>query len=203
MAHLDYEILLNYLESRLPAEERGEVEKHLTAPCPRCEQRLSLLRAVLHFTQADHSAVPPEAVLQRAIEISRNRQEHSQRSPWVRVIAALSFDSRLQLSSAATRGATRTRQMLFTTKQVDIDLQIKPGRGDSDLLGQMLSTRPSGEVVPAFVSLQNDMGTFLRATETDPLGQFTFRQIPSGSYDLIFDLEQEEIAITGLEFEND
>ncbi len=203
MAHLDYETLLNYLDNGLPADERSKVEQHLAGSCQRCERRLSLLRAVLRSTQADHTVAPPEAVLQRAMDISRNRRGHSARNPWVRVVAALSFDSRLQLSSAATRGATRTRQMLFTTEQVDIDLQIKPGRGDSDLLGQMLSTRPSGEVVPAFVSLQNRTGTVLRAIETDPLGQFAFRQIPSGSYDLIFDLEQEEIAITGLEFEND
>jgi hypothetical protein len=121
----------------------------------------------------------------------------------MRVVAALHFDSRLQLSSAGTRGAARGRQMLFTTEQVDIDLQIKPGRTDSDLMGQMLSAESSGEVLPAFVSLQSSAGTWLRATETDSLGQFTFRQIPSGSYDLVFDLENQEVAITGLEFEND
>ena len=203
MAHLNYTTLLNYLENRLSAEERSTVEEHLAGSCQHCGGRLTLLQAVLRSTQGDRSAAPPQAVLKRAVDISRSQREHSQRKPWVRVMAALSFDSRLQLSSAATRGATRARQMLFTTEQVDIDLQIKPGRGDSDLLGQMLSTRPSGEVVPAFVSLQNNTGTLLRATETDLLGQFAFRQIPSGSYDLIFDLEQEEIAITGLEFEND
>ena len=121
----------------------------------------------------------------------------------MRVFAALRFDSRLQLSGAATRGTARARQMLFTTEQMDIDLQIKPGRADNDLLGQMLSTSLSGEAVPAFVSLQNNTGTLLRATETDSLGQFAFRQIPPGSYDLVFDLENQEVAITGLEFKND
>ncbi len=203
MAHLNYETLLNYLENRLSAEERGKVEEHLAGSCQRCGRRLTLLQAVLRSTQEDQTVAPPEAVLKRAIDIGRSQRENSQRKPWVRVIAALSFDSRLQLSAAATRGTTRTRQMLFTTEQVDIDLQIKPGRRDSDLLGQMLSTQRSGEVVPAFVSLQNNTGTLSRATETDSLGKFAFRQIPSGSYDLIFDLEQEEIAITGLEFEND
>ncbi len=203
MAHLNYETLLNYLENKLPAKERGQAEAHLAGPCQQCGQRLALLQAVLRSTQGDKTVAPPETILKRAIDIGRSQREESQRKPWVRVIAALSFDSRLQLSSAATRGAAHTRQMLFTTEQVDIDLQIKPGRENSDLLGQMLSTRRSGAGVPAFVSLQNNTGTLLRATETDSLGQFAFRQIPSGSYDLVFDLEQEEIAITGLEFEND
>ncbi len=203
MAHLNYETLLNYLEKKLPAEERDEADVHLAGPCQQCGQRLALLQAVLRSAQEDQTAAPPEAVLKRAIAIGRSQREEIQPKPWVRVIAALRFDSRLQLSSAMTRGAAHTRQMLFTTEQVDIDLQIKPGRGNSDLLGQMLSTERSGEGVPAFVSLQNNTGTLLRATETDSLGQFAFRQIPSGNYDLVFDLEQEEIAITGLEFEND
>jgi hypothetical protein len=121
----------------------------------------------------------------------------------MRVVAALRFDSRLQLSAAGTRGAGRGRQMLFTTEQVDIDLQVKPGRTDSDLTGQMLSTQDSGEALTAFVSLQSTAGTWQQATETDSLGQFTFRQIPSGSYDLTFDLGNQEIAIPGLEFQND
>jgi hypothetical protein len=121
----------------------------------------------------------------------------------MRIIAALSFDSRLQLSPAATRGATRVRQMLFTTDQVDIDLQVTPGRADNDLIGQMLSSERAGEAAPAFVSLQSRTGELVRATETDARGQFAFRQVPFGVYDLVFDLENQEVAVTGLELQND
>ncbi len=203
MAHLKYATLLNYVEDHVTVEERNKIDAHLAEPCWQCGRRLALLRTVLHSMTGDRTVAPPEAVLKRAMDIGRNRRDLPERKPWMRVVAALRFDSRLQLSSAATRGATRTRQMLFTAEQVDIDLQIKPGRADNDLLGQMLSTQHAGEAVPAFVSLQNNTGTLLRATETDSLGQFAFRQIPPGSYDLIFDLENQEVAITGLEFRND
>lgn len=202
MAHFNYETLLNYLEDQLSVEERSQVDAHVSS-CQRCGQRLALLRTVLQSTAGDRTVAPPESILKRAVDIAHDRRESSQRKPWMRVVAALRFDSRLQLSSAATRGATRGRQMLFTTEQVDIDLQIKPGRTDSDLLGQMLSTQRTGEILPAFVSLQSSAGVLLRATETDSLGQFTFRQISSGIYDLVFELEDQEVAITGLEFEND
>ncbi len=203
MAHLNYITLLNYVEDQVSAEERSKIDAHLAEPCWQCGRRLALLRTVLHSARDDRTVAPPEAVLKRAIDMGRTRRDLPERRPWMRVVAALRFDSRLQLSSAAMRGVTRTRQMLFTTEQVDIDLQIKPGRADHDLLGQMLSTQHSGEAVPAFVSLQNNTGTLLRATETDSLGQFAFRQIPPGNYDLIFDLETQEVAITGLEFRND
>jgi hypothetical protein len=202
MAHIKYGILLNYLEDRLSAEERRQVDAHLARPCWQCARHLTLLRAVLHTTTGDRTSAPPEEVLKRAVDIPKTHQTR-QPKPWVRVVAALRFDSHLQLSAAATRGATRARQLLFTTEQLDIDLQIRPGRGDSDLLGQMLGIRRVEEMVPVFVSLQSSAGELLRATETDPLGQFAFRQIPFGTYDLVFDLENQEVAVTGLELKND
>jgi hypothetical protein len=93
--------------------------------------------------------------------------------------------------------------MLFTAQQVDIDLKISTGHETYDVLGQVLGTQQVGDVPSAFVSLQSKTGQILRATETDPLGQFAFREISSGVYDLIFDLETQEIAVHGLEVGND
>jgi hypothetical protein len=201
MTHLKYETLLDYLEDRLLAEERSEVDAHLVGGCPQCKRRLSLLREVLVSIAGDNTVAPPADILKKAVGIAGRGPFRPK--PWMRVIAALSFDSRLQLSPAALRGVGRARQMLFTTEQVDIDLQVKPAGVDHDLLGQVLGAGHSGEAVPAFVSLQSSGGQPLRATETDSLGQFAFRQIPSGVYDLVFDLETQEVAVTGLEFQND
>jgi hypothetical protein len=88
---------------------------------------------------------------------------------------------------------------LFTAEQVDIDLKISKGVKDHDLLGQMLG----GESSSAFVSLQSNDGHILKATETDSKGQFAFRDISSGVYDLIFDLETRQIAVQGLQVRND
>jgi hypothetical protein len=202
MTHSTFETLLNYLENRLPDDERGQVDTHLGS-CPQCRQRLTRLQAFLQSVAEDQTVAPPQDILRRAVDLARGRREFPLRKPWMRVIAALSFDSRLQFSAAGTRGAGRGRQMLFTTEQVDIDLQIKPGQTDSDLIGQMLATQISENVLPAFVSLQSTAGTWHSATETDSLGQFTFRQIPFGNYDLVFDLEDQEVAITGLELQNE
>jgi hypothetical protein len=159
---------------------------------------------VVDTAARDRTVAPPPAVLKRAVDIGRSPRHSPGTSPWARIVAALSFDSYRQISFAPTRhGGGRTRQMLFTTEQVDIDLQIKPGHGESDLLGQMLSIEHSGAAVPALVSLQSSTGDLLRATETDSHGQFAFRQVPSGVYDLVFDLENQEVAVTGLELQND
>jgi hypothetical protein len=92
--------------------------------------------------------------------------------------------------------------MLFSTNQVDIDLQVKSEGMDHGLRGQILGAGHSGGFLPAFVSLQNNEGQ-RRATETDSLGQFAFHGVSSGTYDLVFDLDNQEIAVTGLEFRNE
>ena len=201
MAHLKYETLLNYLENRLPVEERSEVDAHLVGQCQQCDRRLVLLRRVLESVAGDRTVAPPTAVLKQAVEVGQG--SHPQPKFWSRVVAVLSFDSYLQLSSAATRGGTsRARQMLFTAEQVDIDLKIKPGREDHELFGQVLDARQSTGFLPAFVSLQNTEGQ-QRATETDSLGQFAFHGVSSGTYDLVFDLDDQEIAVMGLEFRDE
>jgi len=201
MAHLKYETLLNYIENSLSAEERREVDAHLAEGCQQCERRLHLLRAILESVAGDRTVAPPLDVLKQAVRIAQ--QEPHRPNPWMRVVAALSFDSQLQLSPAAMRGTGRARQMLFTTEQVDIDLQVKSVGTDHDLLGQVLGGEHSAQAISAFVSLQSVGGESLRAPKTDSLGQFAFRQIPSGVYDLVFDLETQEVAVTGLEFQND
>jgi 5-hydroxyisourate hydrolase-like protein (transthyretin family) len=202
MTHLTYETLLNYLEERLPPEERNAVDAHLASVCESCGRHLALLRKVFETVNHDHSTPPPAAVLKRAVDIPLTNPRAPQPATWQRLVAALSFDSHLQLSSALTRGSSRERQMLFSAEQMEIDVKISPARGSHDLLGQIMG-EPSENVSAAFVSLQSSTGQFLKATETDSLGQFAFHEISSGVYDLIFDLETQEIAVHGLEVGNE
>jgi len=173
---------------------------HLAGSCQQCKRQLALLRTVLDVVAKDRTIAPPTAVLKKTIELKQGRSP--QPKFWNRVVAVLSFDSSLQLSTAATRGTARARQVLFTAEQVDIDLNLKLGRENHELFGQILDTRQSGESRPTFVCLQNNEGQ-QRATETDTLGQFAFHGITSGTYDLVFDLDDQEIAVTGLEFRDE
>jgi hypothetical protein len=202
MTHLKNETLLNYLENHLSPDEKGQVETHLKEPCLQCGKRLGLLRKVLDTVTGDRTVAPPANILKQAVDKVKGRENDSKSGLWNRIVASLNFDSHLQLSSAATRGSGRARQMLFTTEQVDIDLKIKSSHKDHDLLGQILDANQPGGFSPAFVCLQNKDGQQM-ATETDALGQFAFHGVSSGNYDLVFDLESQEIAITGLEFRNE
>ncbi len=204
MAHPNYKTLLNYIENRLPQTDQAKIEEHLAHPCQQCIEKIDRLRVVLEVTRRSRTIAPPTQVLERAIDIYQKRPV-TRSQPLLRVLAKLQFDSSLRPSFMPTRGGVaRTRQMLFATQQVDIDLQITPERGDHNLVGQILGTQPAEkERSPAFVSLQDQTGELMEGFETDTLGQFTFKGIPAGTYDLVFDLGNQEVVITGLEFSND
>lgn len=202
MLHLTYETLIDYLDNHLSDADRGKVDFHLSQPCQECRAKISRLRSVLDVAADDQTIAPPLDVLNRAFALYQKKNRPSF-LPHLRALAALQFDSRLQLSTATFRGVARTRQLLFSAQQVDIDLQITPERGDQNLVGQILGPEQGKQQSLAFVSLQNKTGELLKGTETDSHGQFAFRQIHPGIYDLIFDLGSQEIAILDLEFSNE
>ncbi|MBN1310000.1 MAG: hypothetical protein JXB30_01185 [Anaerolineae bacterium] len=204
MVHPTYEILIDYIENELPKAERVKVDDHLSQSCEECNAKLTQLRMVLDSIKEDKTIAPPPDVLRRAIATHAKQPTTPSRS-LIQVLAELLFDSQLQLSPMAARGIARTRQMLFTTQQVDIDLHITPEHTDHNLTGQILGREQDDEeqYSTAFVSLQSDTSGTLKGTEADSLGQFTFKQIPPGVYDLVIDLGNQEVAIAGLELIND
>lgn len=204
MTHLTYTTLLSYVGDCLPEADRAQIEAHLFSDlCQQCGSRVARLRAVLEAVTKDNSVAPPASVLRRALDIDLKRPTAPSAQPFLQILAKLQFDSRLQLSPLLARGASKTRHMLFSTPQLDIDLEITPEDGDHSLVGQILDSEQANEPSLAFVSLKNETGEVLQGTETDSLGQFTFQQIPTGVYDLIFDLDSQEVFISSLELIND
>lgn len=203
MTHLTYTTLINYIGNKNSDTDRAEVEAHLFSDaCQECNGKADRLRVVLGAVVKDRSFAPPAAVLQKALNIDL-KQPISLAQPFLQMLAKLQFDSRLQLSPMQSRGVAKTRHMLFSTPQLDIDLEITPERGEHNLVGQILDSEQADEPSQAFVSLKTETGEVLQGTETDSLGQFTFQQVPPGIYDLTFDLDSQEVFISSLELVND
>src|SRR5688572_22064105 len=111
MSHPTYKTLIHYMEKQLPQAERGKVEEHLSGPCQQCSEKLARLQAVLETAVQDQTVAPPEAVLRQAVALHK-KQPRASLKQHLNILAKLQFDSRFQMSAMATRGATRTRQML-------------------------------------------------------------------------------------------
>jgi hypothetical protein len=202
MQHPTPELLIRYTEHQLPEADRAALDEHLALPCPQCRAVVARLGTVLQAIAHERSFAPPASVLRRAFSIFRKRSRISEQAAHP-LPARLLFDSRLQPSLVGVRGPLQNRQILFRVGKIDIDLQIAPDQEDRRLVGQILGSEDARGGPSAFVSLTGKGGDVIQGAEADHLGQFAFRRIPSGTYDLVFDIQGQEIAITDLDLGND
>jgi len=204
MSHLTYTALLGYIGDELSPADRIKIDNHLSSDlCKECGHKLARLQKVLKAVTTDKSLAPSPEVLTKAFGLYQKPPAPARKS-LSQLLAVLQFDSRLQFSAMASRGASHSRQMLFTADDLDIDLQMTAEDGtNNNLTGQILGAESADQSPQAFVSLQNETGQLLQGTQTDAHGQFTFRQVPPGVYHLVFDLDSQEVSITRLELIND
>ena len=105
MIHPTYTALFNYIENQLPDADRARVEEHLSHSCEQCSEKIALLRITLKAAEQDQTVAPPADVLRRAVALYRKRPSDPLQ-PLMRIFAQLQFDSRMQLSMNAVRGAS-------------------------------------------------------------------------------------------------
>lgn len=98
------------------------------------------------------------------------------------------------------RGRTGlSKQLLYNADDLDIDLSIQAGDGDSfSIIGQVLPLHGMlDDVAGAEVRLVDAKANVMRAT-TDAFGQFTFGPLLPESYDLHIRVRDRDIEIGGM-----
>jgi hypothetical protein len=199
-AHIPFATLIDYQDHAVLAPEREAIESHLTEPCALCQQNLQHASELLAvFAQPDRTVAPPEDVVQRAVAAFTIRPPAVSLS---RIVASLLFDNFRQAPLAAVRGVTRSRQLLFNAGEIDIDLQITAERYGATLLGQVLSNQPLAPEAVPIVRLYRS-GEVIRTAASDAQGQFAFRAVTAGVYDLGVMLAHREVVLEGLELAHD
>ena len=117
-----------------------------------------------------------------------------------RLIASLSFDSRLTLARGVRAAATtdNQRQFVYETDLATISLTLQQRSHDKnfDLLGQLIPAQDlDAEMIR--VVLEHEQTEF-DSTLTDDLGEFSLIALPTGSYTLVLTGDLYEIKITPL-----
>lgn len=198
--HIPFATLIDYQDHAVPASEQEPIETHLAEPCALCRQNLQRAGELLAaFAQSDRTVAPPADVLKQAVAAFALRFP---RTSLTRVVASLLFDNFRQAPLAAVRGVTRSRQLLFSVDDLDIDLQITTERHGAILLGQVLSNQAAAfETVPVVRLYRR--GEVIHAAASDAQGQFAFRSVTPGTYDLGVMLLHHEVVMEGLELTHD
>jgi hypothetical protein len=105
-----------------------------------------------------------------------------------RVKAAIVFNSRAEAVAAGARGAVKeARQMVLRAEEFDIHVRISDDADHKHLIGQLLPRGGGGFVRNARLHLLCN-GERIETTCVDELGEFHFKDIPSGLLSLQIDL---------------
>jgi hypothetical protein len=198
--------LLDWLEGRLPPEEAQVLAQRLeTAEAP-TQADLDWLHLFQQARQSIQSASPPLSV--RATLQERFAAYAETRQPpglFQRLLAMLTFDSRLQSVTAGLRSVsddTEQRQLIYTSEAAEIAVTIQPALPDKNftLTGQVfpLKDTPADAFSVQLLMAAREVGL----VAADELGEFTFTNLPTGEYSMVVSAGDFEVVIPSLHLQS-
>ncbi len=193
--------LADWVEGRLSKQEAQIVEKQVVADTA-MHDNVMWLRAFALISETTVIASPPPEVRDTLVDRFEEYAAGKRRSGLLkRVVATLSFDSDLQpaLGLRATGATESQRQFVYSSEFADvtINLRSRPYDGLADLYGQIF---PVDGTDPGAFGAQLLDGAFEAATTAaNDLGEFSFRAVAPGTYEVLASSDQVEIWLTGVE----
>jgi hypothetical protein len=199
---VEFARLLDWVEGRLSEQEARAVDEQVAAAGSTTRADVAWLRAFARISEDTVIASPPSEVRDTLIERFEAYAEGKQQPGLLeRLVATLTFDSSLQLAPGlrAAGIVESQRQLVYSTDAADVAMIIRPRPRDEllDLDGQILPVN-STDSGPFGVQLL-DGSSEVATTATNDLGEFTFKAVPSGLYELLASNDRVEIQISRLE----
>ena len=188
--------LMDTLSGHADPQTSDRVRTHLAAGCVRCEAEAHWMTRVLSALREQPGPVPPDEALALAKARFRERYARPQRPT---IFARLRFDGRTQTTLAFARGSRgRTVQMVYDTEGHDIELwQEEQEDGSWYLIGQVLPRQDHDAIQPELATLTASDGRTVRAlAQTDSMNEFHFDEIPSGVYEILVRLTDQDVRLT-------
>lgn len=172
------ELILDWLEGRLPPAEAAAVERAVARPGS-AAQRFAAWAEQFHRLAGELPLVdPPPVIAQRLRRL--HAQSRGRTRATARLLARLDVDSRLPDAMVAVRGpfleVTSRVQLTFTTDAADVVLDIAPaGSGTVDLRGQVLARQ---QMPSAFEATASGPSGSISTIEGDDQGSFVLQRVP-------------------------
>jgi anti-sigma factor RsiW len=176
--HLDTRKLLEYLDGRLDAARRRQLEDHLGGPCAACRERLREIARLVQTMREDRSAPPPDRVRARALEALSVRPPLPTAAAQAWQLAVLLFDSLTTPLPAVTRRATgNARWFKFALGEHTLEIEAEPEAGDAWTLRGCLDLPE-----PALHRIEVEAGEERLSTWPDAGGRFALDRVPAGAW---------------------
>ena len=192
--HLTVETLINRIENKADDTSLEAVRQHLST-CEKCQSKGDEFSELLSFLNNDSANEPPAELLEWGIQLFQPVLSPAEgKVSKVLRVARRVFDSFEQPAPVGIRHVGSVpRQLLFRAGEVDVDIRIEVGDDRVTLAGQVLSESESFfENTP--VRLESHGVTRYR-TQTNPVGEFSFDEVPQDTYHLSMDLPDGQVTL--------
>src|SRR6185369_5331149 len=181
MLHLEDETLIGYAEGTLREDEAQMVTMHVET-CGFCRLALKDWQDLIALLKASPLEDAPEYAIRNCIAL----YNIPARPSVIRdIIARIVFNSLDTPLTAGLRGSSDGQQILFSTDNIDIHLQIF--REKPLIMGQLLERSNHEFIGGARIGILQD-GELVDTTISNSLGEFRFSELPRGHVQLQADL---------------
>ncbi|HSE32584.1 MAG TPA: hypothetical protein VLA93_13510 [Pyrinomonadaceae bacterium] len=188
--HIPFAELADLAEDRITAENRGKSMTHLTE-CSKCQNELHRLEQLIQSMRSDRESDVPRDLVAYAIGLFGQRRQTATQSRVRRIIAALSFDSGLNLAPAfgVRSGDAQSRQLIYSAAGFDIDLRVVP-EGDRYIIsGQLLGEDCAGTTITIESEEQS------ASADLSELCEFSLPPVMPGTYVVTIRTSDVEVQI--------
>ena len=191
-SHISLETFVDIVEGRATSAALEGAVAHISS-CSDCVDTLRHLQQVILTMKSDTAQDAPRDLLQSAINIfSPVRQ-----TPLRRIIAILTFDSRVAGPAYGIRSLRSTsRQLLYSAQETDLDLRVTVQNDECIVAGQVIRA----DCVSGQVEISGAAGS--ATASLNEVCEFTLPAIPLGNYALRIKMPDVQIEIPELELKD-
>lgn len=185
--------------------DRRETATHL-ASCAQCAAELHRLENVMTLMRTDRDPDAPRDILSYAVNLFAQRAQAKAPSTLRRLVAALTFDSRQNLTPAfgvrsGLPGLPESQQLLYSAEGHDVELRLTAVEDDWVVAGQLFGEDCAGGEVK-LVKLDQVVKSESGGAGVVPLNElceFMLPPVAPGRYQLLVRLGEVEVEIPEFE----
>lgn len=188
--HIEFERLTDFAAGTLSDTEKAEIEMHLRG-CQDCAMRKRQLEKIIGVMQSDQMEEVPSNIIENTLDLFRKRQSAlEQPVPLKRILAVYGNENSLFMSAFDLRSEQPEieQQMWFTADDAEINLLMRQTGETWKVTGQVFCNFMGGEAI--LQSEENES-----KVEISDLNEFSFTEIPIGTYKSILCFANTEIEI--------
>ncbi|MDQ3799907.1 MAG: hypothetical protein M3384_10675 [Acidobacteriota bacterium] len=188
--HIEFERLTDFVVGPLSDTEKSEIKMHLRV-CQDCAMRKRQLEKIIGVMQSDRMEEVPSNIIENVLDLFRKKKSALGKPVLLKRISAVNGNENSLVMSAFGLRSEQPEtelQMWFTADDAEINLLMRQTGETWNVVGQVFCSFIGGEAILQSEETESKV-------EISDLNEFSFTEIPIGTYKSILCFANTEIEI--------